>query len=225
MRYRMWLLGLLCVSLVLTIPAPVKAVPIIFTDRAAFNAAVSGTTLITFDTQIPATFGTYSDGSVNPSFYTATIDNLLSFSGDREAFNNQLVVPGTPGNLCMCGQIPGNLVTLGPVLAFGIDIIPMSLPTVIGAPPVTNLLFAGMQFQLSAPSFLGVLYTEQEASSVGIGRVLQQQAGVSGLVWSTFSIDNVAIKTVPEPSATLLLGLGLVSLVAWPLWRRRSLTN
>lgn len=196
------------------------ALPIIFTDRAAFDATVGGTSLITFDPVPTFDCMRRSDGSIiTCDFFDIKVDGLLRLTGDREAFNPSGSLAGAPpGSLCSCNQtFSMGIGTIDPVLAFGFDITPVPAANI----PIS---IAGLGFQLSQPQFLGFLFAEPTVVGISPGLYLNPNPSI-GLGWSTFAIDNVAIKTVPEPSTLLFLGIGLVGLIAWEKTRRRVTTE
>lgn len=183
------------------------ALPIIFTDRAAFNAVVGETTQVTFSSPVVFTPHTNPDGTKNFDFGTGTVDDLLMTGGDREIFVGMNDIPGA---FCFCSTFGAGgfgLGTINPVLAFGVDITPLQPNAVIS--------FVGSKFVLTEPQFLGVLYSEPTFSGIG------QTFGLTSPEPSRFFIDNVAIRTVPEPASLLFLGFGALCLIACNHARRR----
>lgn len=167
------------------------AAPIIFTDRTAFDTAVGGTTLLTFDSPVSWTINGCCGGG--------TVDNLLKFDAD---YVDIFGVNTIPGSLCSCYTIlTGVFVsTIDPVLAFGVDITPLV--------PNATININGLTFMLSRPQFLGFLYSDPSSFIM-----FPEHTFVNGFVErSTFAIDNVAIKSAPEPSPLLLLACGLAVL-------------
>jgi len=167
--------------------APAMALPLIFTDRVAFEAAVGDTTLLTFDTLPTVT----PDNLIG----RMTIDNVLTIAGDLGGF---AFYDSKPGTFCFC--YPGLTIgaaTIDPVMAVGVDITPLR--------PNTTIILGGLSFMLSEPQFLGFLYNAP--SSFGIAQTFTPANG-----YSTFTIDNVVIKSVPEPSSLWLMALTVFSL-------------
>ena len=190
MRKRIPLIGICMLFGCVLVTTPALAVPIIFTDRSAFNAAVGSTTLLTFDTLPPVTVIPLGGESV-------TFDGLLEFRSD-----SLLGYDSMPGTFCFCNPtFNAGAVTLNPVLAFGLDITPLV--------PNANVVLGDRFLTLTAPQFFGVLYSEP--TTFTLSNALTPIVG-AGLQWSTFTVDNVAIKAVPEPSSMLFLGLGLLGL-------------
>jgi PEP-CTERM motif len=193
MPYHRHLIGLFTFLISALSTAPATALPIIFTDRAAFNAAVGDTTLLTFDT-LPAVTPDNLIGRM-------TIDSILTIQGDLGGF---AFYDSKPGTFCFC--YPGLTIgaaTIDPVLAFGVDITPLR--------PNTTITLGGLSFALSAPQFLGFLFGAP--SSFEIGQTFTPANG-----YSTFTIDNVAVKSVPEPSS-----LGLIAFSVFGLYGGRKI--
>ncbi len=202
--------------LFLTTNTTAHATTMYFTDRASFEAAVGATQTVTIDQPIA---GTVANPAVDPLFYSATIDGLLTYSGDINAFQlsaTGLIVPETStGGICLCSLIPGQLSTIGPVLAFGGDFTSHSVPMTLGGPSLAIVDFAGAQFIVGQTSFLGVLYSFDDAAVVSPQRVYQASltaTPLGGSELSSYSISNIEVKTVPEPSSVWLLALSLFSI-------------
>jgi hypothetical protein len=198
------------------VDTPATAVPLLFTDRAVFNAAVGDTILITFDEPL-------SFQPSGPSFtdQVAIVDGIFRVGGDHAG-----LVPATtmqPGSVGLVANTGFGAGTLDPVLAFGVDVTPH---TPICGPTcdfvIAGFGMAGTSFRITQPQFIGFLFTEP--TSVGIS------ASNFGLVvdstpyniFSRIAIDNVAIKTVPEPSILFLLGLSLTAVIVWQILHAKS---
>lgn len=185
---------------VLTVHA--MAAPLVFTDRAAFNAAVGSTTLITFDS--PVTLST--NATVFPDLEGFVGNDLHLFADNSGAF----AVNRVPGSIVLGGSNGGVYVnTINPVIAFGLDASPLGPSGSDGGGPYPGFselniaapeasLFHGLD--LTTPQFVGFLFDTPTT------------VRLSGWFSSFVAIDNVAIKTVPEPGSLLLLGAGLVGL-------------
>lgn len=190
-----------------SMPTSAMAFPILFTDRTAFNAAAGETRLITFDTGVPSECITMPFPTCDAR--VAVVDSLVRVGpGDRDAFIG--IDSDFPGKLCMCSQIFDlGVTTIEPVHAFGLDIAPLV--------PNAKIGLAGFTFILSEPQFLGFVFSEPTIVSLGTDRILID--GHVGL--STLTIDNIAIRTVPEPASLLFLGLGALCLIACKHARHR----
>lgn len=195
----MRLIQLLTAFLLSTALAPSAHAIQIFTDRAAFDAAVGASTAIAFNT--PA-IGSISP--IHPQSLSYTFDGLVT-----TGFADNAALPGGPTpnaqeNFCFCSMVtPLSLFSVNPVLAFGADIVPID--------PHVSLRLGDQMIVVSQPQFLGLLVTEP--AILGIG----QTRGPFGPGITRFTIDNVALKTasVPEPAYSLLLPLiGLALIVA-----------
>ena len=82
--------------------------------------------------------------------------------------------------------------------------------------PNTPLAFGDAGYLMSEPQFLGILYSEPTIFTMQNLRTIEPD-GIGGL--SHFTIDNVAIRTTPEPTSVLFLAVGFAAL-AW--WRTRN---
>lgn len=186
MHHRACALLMLFASVLLATPA--MALPIIFTDRASFDAAVGQTTLLTFDT-LPQPV-------LNPGHWEWHFDDVFVVGSDTT-----MKIDSIPGTVCFC-NVPNGVGggTPDPVWAVGFDITPL-------APNTQVLIDLSMTFILSQPQFLGFLYSEPTAFRI-------QNVGPLGPAgFSEFTIDNVAIQTTPEPASLVLLAVGFVPLV------------
>jgi hypothetical protein len=178
------------------------ALPIIFSDRDAFNAAVGDTTLLTFDTVPSETQNPLGGGFGR----RVTFDDLLEFRSDSTFGHDSI-----PGVFCFCNSaFDAEALTLRPVMAFGLDLTPLI--------PDARVHVGDLSFTLTQPQFLGVLYSEP--TTFTMGNALTPLIG-GGLQWSTFTIDNVAMKSVPEPSSLWLMALSVFGLYGG----RKALTS
>ena len=171
------------VLLVVGSNARTEAAPILFTDRDAFNRVVGASTLITFDEPEAC--------SINPQNLTCTVtyDDLVTFVFDAVGgvgVRPDHITMGRSG-LAATGRV------LQPVTAFGFDVISVGQ----GLVP-----FGGQWFQLNGPQFLGIVSDTP----------FMAQIGYTGLGFTApYSIDNMAIRTVPEPTTVLLTALGCLA--------------
>jgi hypothetical protein len=188
---------LLLITLVILLTTPAMATPIIFTDRTAFDAAVGGTTLIT---DFPSVDSGPVPGTCCGCCLVGTVDGVLRL-GPSDV--NAWAGVGGP-SLVFNGESGGiSATTLHPVTAIGFDMTPLpsfsgNLPT-----PYSELFSTGGHFIFTQPQFLGFLFPQPTIFSM------------SGTLFSAFAIDNMAIKTVPEPPSWLLLACGLAVLAGW----------
>lgn len=179
----------------------------VYTDRAAFLAALSGTPSVETFAGLVGTPGypTYiPNGSYKHDGYT------LKGVAYRSA-NTYLYDPGAeynpfPSSIGMFEHGGGNFVMLDPTTAFGLDFgsyYPSSYTVTvnrIGGPPLTSTLVT----PLSGTSFFGFA----DGSPIGSVTVRDLSGG------DYFRYDNVTVGTVggvPEPAnwALLIAGLGL----------------
>ena len=205
--HKVWLLLIILTVLVIT---PAMATPIFFTDRAAFNTTVGDYRLLTLDAPNQLTdFG--------PGLIEATYGDLITFSFDHVSgygVEPGFVVIGHSGQETFARG-------LEPVIAFGLDITPLDpVPCLDPCPgPYTPFHLAGVEFILTQPQFLGVLF--EAPTNIEFSNAYFSLAGYGEDVSSYYAVDNLSFKTVPEPSSLWLLGVGLVGLVAWR-WKRAA---
>lgn len=172
-----------------------------FTDRASFDAVAGPTTLLTFDTLPPPTI---------------TVGFLIwNFDGSfRIASDGAQGIDSFPGTVCFC-NVPNGVVggTADPVVAIGLDITPLI--------PNAQILIDGATYIMSEPQFLGFLYTEPSRFSIQNVFALVPPGG---LAYSSFTIDNVEIRGIPEPSSFLFLACGIGAFIVWR-WRVTAATS
>lgn len=204
-------MGFMCVSLLLSVPTPAKAIPTLFTDRAAFDAAVGSYALLTLDEPSQVSFDAFH------GVKTATYEQLLAFTFD---------------NVGGDGVNPDGTVTLGntglgafgtvlqPVTAFGFDVVK---PFLNGTLSIADIVAGSARFQVSLAgvSFLGVVSASPFLARVEYATpIIHTLAGPEPAF--PFTIDNVAITTVPEPSSVMLLLAGVLGLVSWSYCQRKK---
>jgi hypothetical protein len=195
--------------------SPASAIPLIFTDRASFDAAVGSTTLLTFDTFEPLT---PDPDSLTHADFEATYAGMFHIGGD---INGAILVYQVPGAIQLGNGTGFGAGTSIPVLAFGADFTPLStLNCALGCTSLGAIFsFTGTEsdpfaasFRVGEPQFLGFLFTGPTV--VGIGML-------EGIGDNRMLIDNVAMKT-PEASPLLLLGLGIAVLVGYHLRKSKD---
>jgi hypothetical protein len=202
------------IALVLTIlllsvaAVEVEAATITYTDRAAFNAAVGPTTLLTFDPVVCAPYP-----NLPPIFCKADY-GLLTVGYDSVMQAGSLAPPHI---LYGAGPNQVNTQLTNPATAIGFDIIPME-------PEVQFNLFLSPTglvgpFTFSAPSFLGIVSTDSAFSGFTIDHYRCTRPFVGGGQPCSFVIDNMSLQ-VPEPGTFSLFVPGLFLL--WSTARARS---
>jgi len=193
---RQWL-SFLAVASMWSVPA--DATPLVFTDRSAFEAAVQPDVLAPFDSFSPSVPGQFCPpGPFHDCFGVA--DGVL----------NLVSLGNVPANLpdghfgFFEGQgIHLSLVGTAPFSAIGFD-VEMGNPPFLGIgwstqPPFLSPIDGFVVLSMNVP-FIGFLFTDP-IFHIGM------TTGPGGTI-----IDNVAIRTVPEPSTLLLLGSAIVML-------------
>lgn len=182
-----------------------EASPILFTERAAFEAAAPP--------DIRATFETLQPTGCTASECSGVVDGVLLVSS-----NSPL---DATGDLTFGGLF--SLVTIGvggPMNAVGFDVSKggkvdtLLVGAIIGMTPtgdlvVENIPLPGFSLPLAgAPAFLGLLFPEP---------IFGLQLRVVGDLFTAspqLTVDNIAIQTaVPEPATALLLSVGAMVLV------------
>jgi hypothetical protein len=205
-----------CLSLV---SSAVEAAPILFTDRAAFTAIVQPDRAVVF--------GADSNDShwlANFSVCSYTFDGLFNVAYDVSGIGllGDTVGQGPYGGYGVSGQG-----FLQPVLAIGFDLVGLPTPpkhildahgNVISfdsSPQPAQFHFAGTTFQFAAggaglPQFFGVLFDAPVAGNIPGSATIDYCCGYGNLIG--FNIQNLAAKSVPEPSTILLFSSGIIAL-------------
>jgi hypothetical protein len=196
--------------------------PIMFTDRAAFEAAAGGTTRVDF-----------GDGNSSKCEQP-----FIGFADTSCVFSNVLLVTSTQPNLISghdelwVGQLDDLDVTLiNPITAIGFDIITnraLFLDHVSGVMSHDGRSAAatifGTTYEVVAPdpfhtTFMGFIFNEP---------VMENNILTTPHVWkyvdgrpigAQYSITNVVVHSTPEPSTLLMLGLGAFSLIGRRFYR------
>ena len=188
----------------------VEAVPIVFTDRAAFDAAVNPNILITFDGPIE-----FRGGNGN----WAVDNTLLSLS-------TGFTIPSAPSggafNIFPFNGAQYSLLDGSPIYAIAMDV-----STTAAAP---HRVVAGDSFccpehtfMVSGPQFIGLLFSSPLSVGLNLDVFTTGQDFITPLV-----IDNVSIRTapVPEPATSLLMLTGAIALLhARRVMRRAKRTH
>jgi hypothetical protein len=217
MRLRSGLLSIALGSAAL-VSQRAEASPIIFTDRAAFEAAAEPNILVTFDDIQPDRWAPafcFQPAS-SCSYFVDSVAHVSSFSFT----DNHSGVGG--GALSLNFQaITGIGVDGPPMIAIGFDVLPgdavpgqfVGLSWVVGVDPMGGPIREGVRLPADAPGFFGLF-----ADPIG-GFELTTNTTGPGLPRSAI-LDNVAITSVPEPSTALLVLAG-----AMVLSQRRRFTR
>lgn len=161
--------------------SPVVALPIIFTDRAAFDRYVGPYTLLTLDAP------DHTAEDISTSSYQATYGNLITFSFDLQGgvgVNADGTVTLGRSTLTASGTV------LQPATAFGFD--------VVSADPrgFVNLTVTGVDLKISLAGlhFLGLV--SGTPLNVSLFYTALNDPVLNDTIGG-FTIDNLAIKPVP----------------------------
>ena len=178
--------------------APVTAAPIVFSDRAAFDAAIGPHIMLDFARP-------FSCDELRGDFGTCRADvGAINFEFESFFYKKEFVdvVPIIDWSATMQFDRP--------MRAIGFDLIGrsrqpyfISVATANSPVQVTQYLFAGN-------AFFGLLLDEGSILGIGLNPFGPPTSAADA---APFAIDNVSLK-VPEPSTGLLFGGVLVGLLA-----------
>lgn len=203
------------------------AVPVVFTTRAAFDAATAGSPRFTED---------FQSFTTDTQFRTATVNVNGNFTlrqaGLDQLFRNQIDAPpleftDNNGTASISGFVDGtntffDLTFTNPVYAFGGDFF----ATTGGEGLVIDLfnpagtLFATLPVNVATSGFFGFVNSSQAEL---ISRIRFRAATDNGVLGSGegFGLDNVVgvrpggqTNPIPEPTTMFLLGTGLAGVAA-----------
>ncbi len=178
--------------------APVIAAPIVFSDRAAFDAAIGPHTTLDFARP-------FSCGELRADFGTCRADaGAINFEFESFFYQREFVdvVPIVDWSATMQFDRPTH--------AIGFDLVSrskqpyfISVATANSPVQVTQYLFAGN-------AFFGLLLDEGSILGIGFNPYGPPTSGAGA---APFAIDNVSL-TVPEPGTGLLVAGVLAGLLA-----------
>jgi hypothetical protein len=188
---------LLLLTLLLIPTVNAIAAPIIYTDKAAFESAAGQT--LSIDLANPTSI------EVNQSNYVIRVafGDLVLFSSDVTGASH-LTEKGV--------QLDGNggaLAILEPITGFGFDLDyfwELSRIRIWGVgDPYHEIGQPSIGFDIpEGTTFFGVLF--HSPTIIGITSDVSNAAGVAG-----YAMSGLQLRTVPEPSTFLLLGLGMLA--------------
>jgi len=215
---------LLPVAVLLLFSSAASAAPVLFDNRAAFDAAVGAHQLFT---EFPLEKTRDSTYDVAGVFGAVTIR--------QEAFELNWGETLGPNGLHSDGHFGSSYLGVGitsPLRAIGFDLLTAGGSTLTSFDPVTGLLTLAQPvpttFRFGFTTLNGVTQYVSAEPGTFVGALLYDDAfqwvsltnRADCYCYSSFAIDNLAVAAVPEPTTAILLGLGLLGIAAA---RRRRL--
>ncbi len=205
-------------ALALAVGAPAQASITVYSSRAAFEAAVPGATVETFD-EVAAPTTILNGTSFNGVTYTSSTGNPLITSGFTP-----LSPPNTLGedvNGYFAGSDTITFTFPNPVTAFGVSINTTDNGT--GVFTATDDL--GNVVGSSFDPFPGLTTGEFIGYTSTLAFTTETIAAPGG---SSFTLDDLSYfppNVVPEPSTICLAGLGALCLAGYRIRRRRRMMS
>jgi hypothetical protein len=201
-------LGIAIVVQIFILIGTVKAVPVVYTTEATWLTAVTGSTVITEDFE-SSPIGILSVGTTDIGEFDITIDVSDSstnihggghVNGSRE-FDGFISLGGTT-------SIEFSGFDTSPIIGFAGDWVSTITGNLLTMEMDVNGTIIKFSDHFTSPGtgFLGVVDT------VAFSSVAFDVENLTSF-GEFFSVDNVRLASVPEPSTMLLLGIGLVGLV------------
>ncbi len=178
----------------------------VFTDRAAFQAALNTFSIETFEGT--PLVGTISNGAIAslslPAFTVSATPTAVKVLGTSDGFGSHNTTPGGSRFLYLDTDIglQGTLTTFqfnGPLSAFGFDYTGVTQPGT-----TFTALLAGQTYSLTLNS------STADSKFWGfIGLTPFSTVTLDSGIDSGYGIDQVTFAVVPEPSSLSLLAVGL----------------
>ena len=186
-----------------------EASPILFTERAAFEAAAPPDIRATFETLQPTGCTASECSGVVDGVLLVSSNSPLDATGDLTFISGSVTIGvGGPMNAVGFDASKGRRLA-------GLHVAAIMGMTPTGDLVVENIPLQGFNLPLEGSAFLGLLFPEPI-----FGLQLRADGDLFGGP-AAITVDDIAIQTaVPEPATALLLSLGAMVLV-----QRRRLTR